>query len=300
MADVIILGGLTPTNVALLAAYRDAGQRAHLLPPTEGLSCTRRTDVVIGRIDIRPGLNGGEPGLGALRGLGVLRRLEESGVRVLNRANALYTAHDKLATALTLGRAGIPHPTTAHVGVRDPELPFDPPFVVKPRFGSRGRETFLCETNRDLRATLRSVAERGWFQAQGALVQELISPCGFELRLVVAGGEVVGAVTRSARAGDWLTNIAPGESRAAVLPSVEACRIAVAAAREAGADFVGVDLLPRGDGYTVLELNGCVDFTDGCSIRGEDVFARTARALLQRPLAEQAAGLISESRARGS
>jgi glutathione synthase/RimK-type ligase-like ATP-grasp enzyme len=60
-------------------------------------------------------------------------------VVVLNRAGALFSAHDKLSTALRLSTRALPHPRTAHV-----EAPADPafgfPVVVKPRFGSWGRD----------------------------------------------------------------------------------------------------------------------------------------------------------------
>jgi glutathione synthase/RimK-type ligase-like ATP-grasp enzyme len=71
--------------------------------------------------------------------------LEEKEVLVLNRAGALFGAHDKLATALTLAARGLPHPRTGDVvGAADP--PFELPVVVKPRFGSWGRDITVCRS----------------------------------------------------------------------------------------------------------------------------------------------------------
>ena len=107
-----------------------------------------------------------------------------------------------------------------------------------------------------------------------ALAQELIPPRGRDLRLLVAGGEVVGAIERVAQAGEWRTNVALGGERRAVRPPEDACRLAVRAAAAIGADLVGVDLLPDGEGgYVVLELNGAADFTQDYSLDGADVFA---------------------------
>ena len=112
------------------------------------------------------------------------------------------------------------------------------------------------------RRHLRSVEHRLWFQRHGAVLQELVPPAGFDLRIVVAAGVAVGAISRVAAPGEWRTNIALGGTRVAVEPPPEALELAVRAAEAAGADLIGVDLLPDGDGgHTVLELNGAVDFT---------------------------------------
>jgi glutathione synthase/RimK-type ligase-like ATP-grasp enzyme len=71
-----------------------------------------------------------------------LQRLEDVGIRLLNPTAALLSSHDKLATALLLHRAGIPHPATAHVDLGGNRASLDPPIVVKPRFGSWGRDVF--------------------------------------------------------------------------------------------------------------------------------------------------------------
>ena len=62
-------------------------------------------------------------------------------------------------------------------------------------------------------------------------------------------------------------------------PSPAAVRLALEAARAIGADLVGVDLLPVGPGrYSVLEVNGAVDFTAEYSPRS-DVFRDALFAL---------------------
>jgi glutathione synthase/RimK-type ligase-like ATP-grasp enzyme len=64
------------------------------------------------------------------------------------------------------------------------------------------------------------------------------------------------------------------------VPPDEAAELALAAARAVGGDLVGVDLLPHGDGWVVLELNAAVDFTDDYSFPGRDIFADAADRLL--------------------
>ena len=199
---------------------------------------------------------------------------------MLNRAAALITVHDKLRTARRLDAAGIPHPNTTCVraGRSAPEL--QPPLVVKPRFGSWGRDVVLCRDVAELERCLNAVSERSWFRRHGALLQELVPPSGWDLRLIVAGGGVVGGAERVAAAGDWRTNVSLSDTlRSADVPP-EARSLAVAAAAAVGADLVGVDLLPiDGDRYLVLELNGAVDFDESYSLDDGDVFVEAAQAL---------------------
>lgn len=259
----------TETNRALAACRPDGG--AAVLAPAHALALLRCGDVAVGRLDVRRSLDGVESGLWALASLA------ERGVCVLNPPSALLTAHDKLLTARALARAGLPHPRTRLV-LAGGEVEAEGPVVVKPRFGSWGRDVILCRDGGGLANTLESLADRAWFAAQGALVQDLVPPRGFDLRIVVAGGTVVGAIARRAAPGEWRTNVALGATRSPVVPPPEACRLALAAAAAAGADLVGVDLLPFDGGWVVLELNGAVDFTRAYA-RARDVYRLAMEAL---------------------
>src|SRR6266542_560116 len=86
---------------------------------------------------------------------------------------------------------------------RQRELPdIDVPAVVKPRFGSWGREVTLCRDRRELERTVERLVFRPWFRTGGAIAQELIPPLGHDLRVIVAGGTVVGAGRRDAAPGE--------------------------------------------------------------------------------------------------
>ena len=105
---------------------------------------------------------------------------------------------------------------------------------------------------------------------------------GHDVRIVVAGGEVIGAIKRVAQPGEWRTNVALGATRVPIEPSPAARELALAAASAIGADLLGIDLLPVGPGrYVVLELNGAVDFSHEYD-PGGDVYASAMRALVSR------------------
>jgi RimK family alpha-L-glutamate ligase len=272
----IVARNINPTNRGLLDAAATLGLEALLVRPEVAPRRLGRGDLVLGRLDVRPTLDGPEPGLETLRSM------EENGVFVFNRAGALLAAHDKLMTALKISALGLPHPRTAHVAAAV-ELPFAFPVVVKPRFGSWGRDVSVCRSRFALERCLRGLGRRAWFRRQGALVQELIQPQGYDLRILVAAGEIVGAVKRIAAPGEWRTNISLGGGRAAAALPPQACLIALGAAAALGTDLVGVDLLPDGNGgWVVLELNGAVDFTPEYSLDRESVFERVVQTLTLR------------------
>jgi RimK family alpha-L-glutamate ligase len=263
----------TPTNRALCRAMID-GAAWEELTPHQALEALRPGDGALGRLDVLPTLDGVDDGLWALGALAA------RGVQVLNDPAALLATHDKLLTARLLRRHSIAHPLTIHLRDGRAAPPFVSPVVVKPRFGSWGREVYRCDDADALAETLALIGEQSWFQRHGALLQQLVPPRGYDLRVLVAAGRVVGAVHRIAAPGEWRTNVALGAVRRTVddVPR-EAAAIAAAAACVSGASLVGVDLLPGTDGgWCVLELNGAVEFTAEYS-EWCDVFAETALLL---------------------
>src|SRR3954452_999757 len=130
----VVSGRSTPTSARL----------GPVLSPAQAVARLQPGDVALGRLDVLPSLDGIEPGLWALD------VLERRGVTVLNGRDALATAHDKLATAEALACAGIPHPPTVHVAPWLPPPTLEPPLVLKPRFGSWGRDVTRCDSGHAL------------------------------------------------------------------------------------------------------------------------------------------------------
>jgi RimK family alpha-L-glutamate ligase len=263
----------TPTTLGLVAA-RPSGVDLVPMAPIEALHRLGPGDAALGRLDVRPTLDGVDDGLWAL---GVLAA---RGVTVLNGPGALLAAHDKLLTARILRRAGLPHPHTTVVRGERVDSALPPPVVVKPRHGSWGRSVSRCENPEELAAELLRIRTEPWYVAHGAIVQELVESAGHDLRLVVAGERVVGCVRRVAAPGEWRTNVALGARRVEAQAPPAAIRIALAAAGAVGATLVGVDLLPTADGFMILEVNGAVEFTQDYR-PGGDVFREAAMEIVR-------------------
>lgn len=255
------------TNQALVAAGRTLGVDTVRLAPREALHALGPGDIALGRLDVLETLDGIEDGM---RELG---KLAGAGVTVLNPPTALASTHDKLLTARTLRRAGLPHPHTWLVADGIPAPVPELPVVLKPRHGSWGRGVTLCRTREDVEQAMRAL-----WSDEGILAQELVPPLGWDARLVVSGGRIVGAARRIAAEGEWRTNVSLGGRSVPFAPPPLPRTIAVLAAEAVGADLVGVDLLPTRTGWTIAELNGAVDFRPWY---GDDVYVAAMLELLR-------------------
>jgi len=286
MKFAVVAHRRSATNEALVAAARASGFDSELLEPHVALTSLEPGDVALARLDVRDGLDGIE------RGTGELERLVAGGVDVRNPPGSLIVAHDKLLTARTLRLAGLPHPHTTLLSAALPAAVPELPLVLKPRFGSWGRDVERCSTAEELDAALVRLQQKRWFREHGALAQELVDPRGWDLRLVVAGGQVVGAACRIARGDEWRTNAALGGQVEPVDPPPIARALALAAARATHGDLVGVDLLPTPNGgFLVLELNGAVDFRP-LYAPNRDVYADVVSALLADGVRQAAAASV--------
>jgi [lysine-biosynthesis-protein LysW]--L-2-aminoadipate ligase len=271
---VAVIGWGQQTNAELTAAWRWLGLDARLLTPEEALQRLESGDVALGRLDVVQTLDGIEPGLDKL---GALR---ERGIRLLNPPESLIRTHDKLATEAALARAGLTRPRTWRLGPDATGADLEPPLVLKPRFGSWGRDVFRCADRDELARTLDEIRTRQWFAHDGAIAQELLPTPGYDHRIVVAGSRVIGAADRVARPGEWRTNVSLGGTLRATVPSPAACELAIAVADSLGGDLIGVDLIPlEAGGFSVIEANGAVEFDERYSLAGGNVYRAAAEAL---------------------
>ena len=276
----IVAASANHTNARIAGVWRSLGIDVQVIPVSRAYERLTPGDTALCRIDVRRSIDGVQSGMLELLAL------QRAGITLRNSAATLLRAHDKLRTARRLAAAGLPHPRTEHVTEACPLATVPAPAVIKPRFGSWGAGVQRCDSPADLSMAIDSLRSRRWFKAQGALVQTLVPPAGFDMRVLVAGGQVVGGVSRVAAPGEWRTNISLGGHRRPTVPSPRAAELALAAARAVDGDLVGVDLLPCDDDYVVIEINGAVDFDASYSLPGRDVYEDVADALGLLPSVE--------------
>src|SRR5262249_19510434 len=166
------------------------------------------------------------------RALSAAGLLEPAGVPTVTPAEVIATCGDKLLTTAALERAGVRTPRTAvalapEAGLAAIErLGF--PVVVKPLTGSWGRLAAVIRDPETARTVLEHRAALPSPQQHVVYVQELIDKPERDIRVIVIGGEVLGAIYR--RSTDWRANVARGAVAEPCPLTAELVSMAVAAA----------------------------------------------------------------------
>jgi ribosomal protein S6--L-glutamate ligase len=107
------------------------------------------------------------------------------------------------------------------------------------------------------------------------LVQEFIKVSGgCDIRCFVIGNKVVAAMQRTAKEGDFRSNLHRGGSASVVKISPEERSTAVRAARTMGLAVAGVDILRSSRGPLVIEVNSSPGLEGIEKATGKDVAAR--------------------------
>lgn len=224
-------------------------------------------------------------------GLAVVAQLEAMGVPVVNTARAIGRARDKLRCLQLLAGGGVPVPRTVMARGTGRlghllDLVGGPPVVLKLLRGTQGIGVMLAETAESVESVLHTLGSLG----QSLLVQEFVAESrGRDVRALVLGDRVLTAVRRTARDGEFRSNIHRGATAEFVeLPETYE-RVAVQAARILGLHLAGVDMLESLAGPVVIEVNACPGFEGIEKATGVDV----AREILRHAEAfarAQAAG----------
>lgn len=205
---------------------------------------------------------------------------EAAGVRAINGSAAILLAGDKVLTLGRLKRAGLRFPETlvafsAEAAEKAGAI-IGYPAIDKPPVGSWGRLVALVKDSQCLRSV---VEHRELLPSQTArthVIQRYVDGGRVDYRVLVLGGEPLGAMVRVAREGEWRSNVARGGKAEKVELGDELSELAVKAAEAVGGEFVAVDLLRDGEAFLVNEVNGVPEFKGFMEATGVDVASRLA------------------------
>jgi ribosomal protein S6--L-glutamate ligase len=188
--------------------------------------------------------------------LACLRWLAARGVVVLEDADAIARAGDKLATLTALEAAGVPVPRSAlprsGAALRDfVGRAGGPPVILKLLRGHGGTGVMRVDGVDQAEAMLAALLDLG----QCVLAQEALPAEDGDLRLIVVAGEVLGAVRRRPAAGEFRANVHAGGACEAVRAPREVAELALRATRAVGLRAAGVDVMFSSRGPLVMEVN---------------------------------------------
>ncbi|WP_373189247.1 lysine biosynthesis protein LysX [Halolamina sp.] len=191
------------------------------------------------------------------------RFLDHYGIPVVNGADTAAVCADKVETSLALQAAGIPTPETTVAFTTDAALEaieaFGYPCVLKPVVGSWGRLMAKLESRSAAEAVLEHKETLGSYEHSVFYIQQFVEKPGRDVRVLMAGGDTVAAMTRSS--DHWITNAAAGAETEPFELDEQAESLAKQASEAVGGGLLGVDLMETGDGYTVHEVNHTVEFS---------------------------------------
>jgi len=216
-------------------------------------------------------------------GTAVVRQFEMMNVFTTVASQALIRSRDKLRSLQILAKAGLGLPKTVftnyskdvsevikHVG--------GAPLIIKLLEGTQGLGVVLAETKNAAESVIEAF---NGLQAR-VIVQEYIKEAkGADIRVFVVDGQVVGAMKRQGKEGEFRSNLHRGGSATVVELSDEEENAAIKAAKAMGLGVAGVDMLQSERGALILEVNSSPGLEGIEAATGKDI-AKTIIRYIER------------------
>lgn len=190
-------------------------------------------------------------------GTAVVRQFEMMNVFSALESQAITRSRDKLRSLQILSRSGVRMPKTAFTNFSKQDNKVlnhigDAPVVIKLLEGTQGLGVVLAETNK----AAKSVVEAFDSLKTRVILQEFIEEAGgSDIRAFIVNGEVVGAMKRQGKEGEFRSNLHRGGSANIIKLSRAEKSTALKAVKAMGLAIAGVDMLQSKRGPLVLEVN---------------------------------------------
>ncbi len=190
-------------------------------------------------------------------GTAVLRQFEVGNVYSVNESIAITRSRDKLRAHQLLARRGVGMPITSYANRADAtedliKFVGGAPLIVKVLSSTQGKGVLLAETAKAAESLINAFRDID----TDFLVQEFIKEAGGQdIRCFVIGGKVIAAMQRSAKEGEFRSNLHMGGTAKVIKLKPEERALAIKAAKVMGLDVAGVDIVRSAHGPLVLEVN---------------------------------------------
>ena len=190
-------------------------------------------------------------------GTAVVRQFEQLDVYTPNPAHGIANSRDKLRALQILSRHDVGLPHTAFVRRKQDVLPAiervgGAPVIIKLLEGTQGVGVILADSVKVAEAIIETLQSA----RQNVLIQKFVGESsGRDIRAFVVGDRVVAAMRRTARGGEFRSNVHRGGMAEAVDLDETYRSTAVQAAQIMGLKVAGVDMLEGKDGPQVMEVN---------------------------------------------
>ncbi|MGB3181954.1 MAG: 30S ribosomal protein S6--L-glutamate ligase [Cyclobacteriaceae bacterium] len=190
-------------------------------------------------------------------GTAVVRQFEMMKVFTAVDSQAIVRSRDKLRSLQVMARAGVGLPNTAFTNYSKEEKNLisqvgGAPLIIKLLEGTQGLGVVLAETQK----AAQSVIEAFHGLKARVIVQEFIKEAGgADVRAFVVDGEVVGAIRRQGKEGEFRSNLHRGGTATTVKLKRNEKAAALKAAKALNLPVAGVDMLQSERGPLILEVN---------------------------------------------
>ena len=200
------------------------------------------------------------PRIGASRtfyGAAMIRHFEMMDVFSTSGSLAVSRSRDKLRSLQILSKQGVDMPKTIFASNKSSAkdviaLSGGAPLILKILEGTQGVGVVLVDSEK----AAKSVLDAFYGMDVNLLVQEYIEEAGgADIRVLIVGGEVVGAMKRQGAEGDFRSNLHQGGSATAHKLTRKEKSTALAAAKAMGLGICGVDMIESARGPLVMEVN---------------------------------------------
>ena len=185
-----------------------------------------------------------------------MRHFESMGVFSIACSQGIINSRDKWACFQILAQKGIAMPKTtlgSQPYLEDFVKDFgNKPVIIKILEGTHGQGVILCENYKNALATAQTLQSAN----VKFVIQEFIAESqGTDIRAIVIDGQVVAAMKRQSKDGEFRSNLHQGGSASAIELSNTEKQLAVATAKALDLQLCGVDILSSKRGPLVLEVN---------------------------------------------